>query len=326
MGSYLINEYIIAQRVSMFFLFYIIRIFLTVRCNDWILVWVGLEINIISFISLIFIRISRGVEACIKYFFIQRLGSGILIIIFYLEFLWFDYVILGVLRYKIGRGPFFFWFPSLCERLSWGRCFLLITVQKVLPLILISFLVRIFLWIIIFRRIFIGAIGSINQKRIKRLIAYSSIHHIGWILLCNFILEFMWIIYLIIYTILIRGIIIIIIKDNIDEVGRLWKIRSKWRFVLGILRIGGMPPLLGFYLKWWIFYYLMRWDLRLLVLIVVMSVLIFYVYFRVVYMLVIGGVRMVGWEVKRENRSIIGLDIIYIIGLNFGIIIWIIII
>lgn len=316
-------EHIIAQSVIIFSLFYIMRIIITLRSNDWVLIWVGLEINIIRFIALIFIRSSKGVEACIKYFFIQSLGSGILIIIFYSEFFWFDYVVLTVLRYKIGGGPFFFWFPSLCERLEWGRCFLLITIQKILPLLLISFLVRIFLWIIILIRIVVGALGSINQKRMKRLIAYSSIHHIGWILIRNFIGNIIWLVYLIIYIILIRGVILILIKDNVLDVGRLYKIRSKWRFVLGILRIGGIPPLLGFYLKWWMFYYLIIWDYRLLFFIVVISVLIFYVYFRIVYGLVIGGTRIIRWEVKNNNENILGLDIIYLIGLNLGIILWV---
>jgi len=43
-----------------------------------------------------------------------------------------------VIRYKIGAGPFYFWFPSVCEMISWGPCFLLIRIQKLIPLVLIS--------------------------------------------------------------------------------------------------------------------------------------------------------------------------------------------
>nr|YP_009680174.1 NADH dehydrogenase subunit 2 [Neoscona scylla]QDF64708.1 NADH dehydrogenase subunit 2 [Neoscona scylla] len=309
----------------MFSMFYIMSIMLTLSSNDWILIWVGLEINMMSFISLIFMRTSSGIEACMKYFFIQSLGSGILMMMFYSDFLWFDYLLLSVLSYKIGGGPFFFWFPSLCESLSWGMCFLLMTIQKVLPLILISFLVSMFLWVIIFSSIFIGAMGSMNQKSMKRLLAYSSIHHIGWILMCNFIWEMMWLVYLVVYTMLISGIVMILMNDDVRDVGGLWKVSSKWSFVLGMLSMGGMPPLLGFYLKWWMFYYLMMLDMSLLVLMIIMSVLMFYVYFRVAYVLVMGGLSIMSWEMKNENMNIMSLDMLYLMGLNLGIIVWMIV-
>nr|YP_009240925.1 NADH dehydrogenase subunit 2 [Neoscona adianta]ALF63159.1 NADH dehydrogenase subunit 2 [Neoscona adianta] len=311
-----------AQSVVMFSLFYIMSIMMTLSSNDWILIWVGLEINMMSFIALMFMHTSKGVEACMKYFFIQSLGSGMLMMMFYSEFFWFDYIVLTVLSYKIGGGPFFFWFPSLCESLSWGSCFLLMTIQKILPLALISFLVSTFLWVIIFSSIVVGAVGSMNQKKMKRLMAYSSIHHIGWILMCNFLGEMMWLIYLIVYTMLISGIMIILMNDNILDVGSLWKISSKWSFVLGMLSMGGMPPLLGFYLKWWMFYYLMSLDFSLLFLMVVMSVLMFYVYFRVVYGLVMGSVSMLSWEVSSNNKNILGMDMLYLMGLNLGIVMW----
>nr|YP_009117187.1 NADH dehydrogenase subunit 2 [Neoscona theisi]AJE26543.1 NADH dehydrogenase subunit 2 [Neoscona theisi] len=312
-----------AQSVMMFSLFYIMSIMMTLSSNDWVLIWVGLEINMMSFIALMFIRSSKGVEACMKYFFIQSLGSGILMMMFYSEFFWFDYVVLAVLSYKIGGGPFFFWFPSLCESLEWGSCFLLMTIQKILPLLLISFLVSMFLWIIILISIVVGALGSMNQKSMKRLMAYSSIHHIGWILMSNFIGNMMWLVYLIMYIMLISGVMLILMKDNVLDVGSLYKISSKWSFVLGMLSMGGMPPLLGFYLKWWMFYYLMMWDFSLLFFMVVMSVLMFYVYFRIVYGLVMGGTSMMSWEVKNNNENILGLDMMYLMGLNLGIILWV---
>lgn len=325
MGSYLINGIILAQRVGVFFVFYLIRILFTLRCNEWFLIWVGLEINIIRFIALVYDRSSGGVEVCLKYFFIQRIGSGILIIIFYTEFDWFEIIRLLVLRYKMGGGPFFFWFPSICENLGWGCCFILITVQKILPLLLISFLVRIFLWIIILRRIVAGAIGSINQKKIKRLIAFSSVHHIGWILFGNFLGGLIWIIYLLIYSLIIIGIIWGLWKDKILDVGILGKVRSKWRFVLGILSMGGIPPILGFYIKWWLFYYLLNWDFSLLIFMVIMSVLIFYVYLRVVYGLIIGRVETWRWINNLENKKFFRLELFYIIGINIGVVFWIII-
>nr|YP_009240912.1 NADH dehydrogenase subunit 2 [Neoscona nautica]ALF63146.1 NADH dehydrogenase subunit 2 [Neoscona nautica] len=310
-----------AQSVIMFSLFYIMSIMMTFSCNDWILIWVGLEINMVSFIALIFSRSSNGIESCMKYFFIQSLGSGILLMMFYNNFYYFEYIVLSVLSYKVGAGPFFFWFPSLCEKLNWGSCFLLMTIQKILPLALISFMVSMFLWMIIFMSIFIGVMGSMNQNKMKRLMAYSSIHHVGWILMCNYIANMMWLVYLLMYMLLISGIMMVIYKDNIININMLWKFSSKWSFTLGMLSMGGMPPLLGFYLKWLMFYYLMEWDFSLLFMMIIMSVMMFYVYFRIVYMLVMGSMNILSWDVM-NNDNIMSLDMFYLMGLNLGVILW----
>nr|QNV12101.1 NADH dehydrogenase subunit 2 [Argiope bruennichi] len=311
-----------AQSVGFFSVFYILSIILTVSCSDWFLIWVGLEINMMSFIALVYDRSSSSVETCMKYFFIQSLGSGILMMMFYSEFYWFEYICLGVLSYKMGGGPFYFWFPAVCDSLSWGSCLLLMTVQKVLPLLMISFLVSMFLWFIIISSLVMGALGSLNQKSVKRLMAFSSVHHIGWILMGNFLQENLWMIYLAMYSAMITGIIWTLMKDKILEVGMLGKMSSKWSFVLGMLSLGGMPPMLGFYLKWWLFYNLMIMDFSLLILMVLMSVLMFYVYLRISYSVIMGSVSMNGWNSINMNKNIMSLDLLYMMGLNVGVSLW----
>nr|QHH25561.1 NADH dehydrogenase subunit 2 [Argiope ocula] len=308
-----------AQSVGLFSVFYILSIVLTMSCSDWFLIWMGLEINMMSFIVLVYDRSSTSVEVCMKYFFIQSLGSGILMMMFYTESEWFEYVSLGILSYKMGGGPFYFWFPAVCDSLSWGSCLLLMTVQKILPLMLISFLVSMFLWVIVISSLITGAVGSLNQKSVKRLMAYSSIHHIGWILVGNFINDSMWIIYLIMYMFLIMGIIWTLMKDKILELGMLSKISSKWSFVLGMLSMGGMPPMLGFYMKWWVFFNLMIMDFSLMIFMILMSVLMFYVYLRIIYSVLMGGVKMNSWNVLMNNKLFFSLDLIYMMGINVGI-------
>nr|QNV12134.1 NADH dehydrogenase subunit 2 [Araneus diadematus] len=314
----------LAQSVGVFFVFYLISILFTLSCNEWFLIWVGLEINMMSFIALVYDRSSGGVEVCLKYFFIQSIGSGILMMMFYTEFDWFEIISLLVLSYKMGGGPFFFWFPSICENLGWGCCFILMTVQKILPLLLISFLVSMFLWMIILSSIVAGAIGSMNQKKMKRLMAFSSVHHIGWILFGNFLGGLMWMIYLLMYSLMIMGIMWGLWKDKILDVGMLGKVSSKWSFVLGMLSMGGMPPMLGFYMKWWLFYYLLNWDFSLLIFMVIMSVLMFYVYLRVVYGLIMGSVETWSWMNNLENKKFFSLELFYMMGINIGVVFWMI--
>nr|YP_009161619.1 NADH dehydrogenase subunit 2 [Cyclosa argenteoalba]AKN58348.1 NADH dehydrogenase subunit 2 [Cyclosa argenteoalba] len=309
-----------AQSVLFFSSLYCMSFILMVSCSDWFLIWFSLEINMMSFIALIYNRSSNSVDVSMKYFFIQSIGSGILMLMFYSKFIWMDLVGLSVLVYKIGGGPFYFWFPSICESMGWGGCMLLMTMQKILPMLLITFMISNILWIFISSSIVIGAVGSFNQKSMKRLMAYSSIHHIGWILSSNYINESLWLIYLVMYSFMLSGVVYSLWNDKILEITQLGKVSTKMMFVLGMLSMGGMPPMLGFYLKWWLLYNLMSIDLSILLLMLTMSVLMFYVYLRVVYSVVMGGVTINSWKLLNKKSNSISLDLLYLMGINMGVI------
>jgi len=109
----------LAPSILAFAVVYITRFLLVMRCDDWLIVWVGLEINMVRFVLIIFKRgdiIKR--ESAMKYFFIQGIGSALFIRIFYLDREILRNISPFILRYKMGGGPFYFWFPSLCERIS----------------------------------------------------------------------------------------------------------------------------------------------------------------------------------------------------------------
>nr|AJR33126.1 NADH dehydrogenase subunit 2 [Cyrtophora moluccensis] len=313
-----------AQSLLTFFSFYIISIIMTISCSNWFLVWIGLEINMMSFIALMYSRNSVSVETCMKYFFIQSLGSGILMTMFYSEVKMFDFLLLSVLSYKMGGGPFYYWFPSICESLSWLGCFFLMTIQKVLPMMMISLAVSSLMWLIVIISMFVGAVGSMNQKSVKRLMAYSSIHHIGWMMMGNFLAESMWTVYLLMYSMLLLGIIWVLSKDKILEMGMLMSMSTKWTFALGMLSLGGMPPMLGFYLKWWMFYNLLMVDISVLVLMVMMSVLMFYVYLRISYSILMSSASMYSWMSRAKNKYKISMDFLYMMGLNLSPAMWLI--
>lgn len=109
MSSYLINEFIFILNILLFSFMYALRFHLVINRDDWFLLWLGLEVNIITFIVFIYRenRILR-IESCLKYFFVQRVGSAILMRRFYLNKDWLDVIVILLLGYKIGAGPFFF--------------------------------------------------------------------------------------------------------------------------------------------------------------------------------------------------------------------------
>jgi len=284
MSSYLINKFIFILNVILFSLMYVIRFHLVINRDDWFLLWLGLEVNIIIFIIFIY-RENRiiNIESCLKYFFIQRVGSAVLVRCFYFNREWMSFIICLLLRYKIGAGPFFFWFPSVCSGISWVSCFILISFQRVIPLIIIGIFLSLILYIVIIIRLFFGVFGSFNQKNLKQLIAFSSVYHLGWIILCNFSGDISWIVYLMLYSIIIFPVVMFFKNLLFEDLSIVIKVKYKGWVILLLLSIAGIPPFLGFFLKWFAFIIIFEYSYYYIMFLIIFSVVMFYIYFRVIY-------------------------------------------
>lgn len=310
---------ILIPSIYCFVFMYVVRFIFVIGGEDWFLVWIGLEVNMISFLILIYRRYRiRVIESCLKYFFIQSLGSALLIRIFYLNNWTIGGIPFLILSLKIGAGPFFYWFPSICSGIEWRSCIILIIFQKVLPLLLIEIFIHWILWYVVIIRLVIGILGSFNQRNIKQLIAYSSIHHLGWIIL---IIEgggFRWILYLLVYRLVLIRVVGLLIKDDIVDLSSIYISRNKVIFIIGILRIAGIPPLLGFFLKWIALVKIIEVGIIYLVVLVAASIVILYVYIRIVYNIFIGGgaERCEDIILFKRNSNI---EIISIIGVVIGV-------
>nr|YP_010460090.1 NADH dehydrogenase subunit 2 [Lycosa shansia]UUC05137.1 NADH dehydrogenase subunit 2 [Lycosa shansia] len=268
----------------LFMFMYLISFHLVMNSDDWFLLWLGLEINMMTFIMLMYKEKSMfQVESCLKYFFIQSVGSAILMSIFYLNKEWMDLLMCLLLSYKIGAGPFFFWFPTVCMGISWMSCFMLMSFQKVIPLMIMSMFISYVLYLIVIVSLFFGVFGSFNQKNLKQLIAFSSIYHLGWILLCYFSSEMNWMIYLLLYTLMIFPVMNFFNNLLIEDLMMMMKVKYKNWMVFLMMSMSGMPPFLGFFLKWFAFIVIFQYEFYFMLYLIICSVVMFYVYFRVIY-------------------------------------------
>ena len=174
----------------MFKLSLTLGIFIAISSNSWFTSWLGLELNLLSFIPIITSRFnSYSSEAALKYFLVQALGSTIILVSSTAIRVLKNprILILIALLLKIGAAPLHFWFPPIIQGVTWTQCIILITLQKIAPLILISYTLTssISYFIIQISSIlsaFVGAIGGLNQTFLRKILAYSSINHISWIL------------------------------------------------------------------------------------------------------------------------------------------------
>nr|WIM51589.1 NADH dehydrogenase subunit 2 [Corythalia opima] len=306
--------------VYCFVFVYLISFVIVLEGQDWFLVWLGLEINMMSFLMLIYRRYDVGViESCMSYFFIQSVGSAIFIGMFYVSMCFLSGVLILILSYKIGAGPFFYWFPSMCMGIDWVSCYILMLFQKIIPLLLASLFVHWVMWVVIMLSLIMGVLGSFNQVNIKSLMAYSSIHHLGWIFMIMMSLNLSWVLYLFVYGLVLLSVVMLLISDEIVNLSLVYLSSMKLVFMMSMLSMAGMPPLLGFFLKWMALMNVVSMNILLLFMLVLVSVVMLYVYMRIVYDVFMGG--EVEWNFNYEMLVVnSNMEVLSVVGVFVGII------
>nr|QVT10978.1 NADH dehydrogenase subunit 2 [Griseosphinx preechari] len=285
---------------KMFFLFILFfSTMISISSNSWFGCWIGLEINLLSFIPLI--SNSNNLlnsEASLKYFLTQSIASMNFLFSILMKMIlmknfemnnFISIMINSSLLMKMGSTPFHFWFPNISEGLSWFNNFILMTWQKITPLILISYYFNYnFLYFIIMMNVMIGAIGGMNQTSLRKLMSFSSINNLGWMIFSIMISENLWMFYFIIYSFLISIMFLFFSLMNTFFINQLFinnmNFMIKLNLLINFMSLGGLPPFLGFLPKWIIINFLMINKFYILTFIMVMSSLItIYFYIRIIY-------------------------------------------
>jgi len=280
----------------------ILGMFFMVSSNDIILFYLGLELQSLSLYILAAIDRDnlRSSESGIKYFVLSALSSGLLLYGCSLLYGFtgstnFDLIaeeltkentgaifamvfILVGLAFKVSAVPFHMWTPDVYEGAPTSITSYFAVVPKVAGLaVLIKFMFIPFSnilteWqtIIIFISIasmILGAIAAIGQKNIKRLLAYSSIGHIGYALAgvaTGVISGYQSaIVYITIYVIMNIGAFSCLYllkkdgeyKENISDLSGISKKQPilAFSFLIILFSLAGIPPLGGFFAKFYIF-------------------------------------------------------------------------
>ncbi|MAL79722.1 MAG: NADH-quinone oxidoreductase subunit NuoN [Sneathiella sp.] len=277
-----------------------------ISANDLMSVYLGIELMSLSlYVTAAFKRDSvRSTEAGLKYFVLGALSSGMLLYGMSLIYGFtgttnFDtladllaagregmdlglliglvFLIAG-LAFKVSAVPFHMWTPDVYEGVPTPVTSFFAAAPKVAA---IALFLRVFIspfgemvaqWqqIIVFISVasmILGAFAAINQKNIKRLMAYSSIGHIGYALVglaagteegVRGVL-----IYMAIYVVMNVGTFACILSmrhrdgmvEDISELAGLSKTQPymAFAFLLFMFSLAGIPPLAGFFGKFYIF-------------------------------------------------------------------------
>lgn len=275
----------------------LLRMLLSLTRRNWLYIWLLLELNILCFIPIIISKYSaQQLEASVKYFLAQALGSNLLII--YRFSIWYlspvsniaSTLLITGLIIKLGIAPFHYWYPSVISSINWLTCLFLSTVQKIVPLFLliVHHSKLLILLMVALSSALIGRIIGINQSKLRSIIAYSSIAHLGWItsmIYFNFILP--PIIYFILYSIIITPLFIIFNIINSLYISFINKssnvsINHQIYIIIALLSLSGIPPLTGFFPKW-ITIRLLFDKTWIIVVLIIRSIISIYFYLSLVF-------------------------------------------
>nr|WHU31450.1 NADH dehydrogenase subunit 2 [Claassenia sp. 2 YNX-2023a] len=244
---------------------------ISISSNSWFGAWIGLEINLLSFIPLMSSPHNlMSAEASLKYFLAQALASATLLFSVIFAALIFSLpnslmisspflqiLINSSLLMKMGAAPFHFWFPGVMEGLSWMNGLTLMTWQKIAPLMLLSynFHFSFFTAFIIISSIITGSLGGLNQTSLRKILAYSSINHLGWMTAAMILGETLWNLYFLTYSFLTLTLILMLHSLNVSHINQTFSMNSisplaKFSLFTSLLSLGGLPPFLGFLPKW----------------------------------------------------------------------------
>uniref|UniRef100_A0AAU7YRI1 NADH-ubiquinone oxidoreductase chain 2 n=1 Tax=Potamanthus sp. 02WZ10 TaxID=3126548 RepID=A0AAU7YRI1_9INSE len=307
--------------------------------STWLGAWVGLEINLLSFIPLMTQNNQFAAEAALKYFLVQALASAMLLFSILLSFMITSgglppvasstlIPLSSALFLKMGAAPFHFWFPGVMEGLSWFGNLTLMTWQKIAPIMLMSYLTTSSLLFssIILLSILAGSLGGLNQTSLRKIMAYSSINHLGWMIAASIMGDNFWLMYFSFYSFLSLIMVLIFNQfqlSHINQAYSLTMINTPVKLLLfgNLLSLGGLPPFLGFLPKWLIIQNMAQMNLYFMITFMVTFTLItLFFYLRIAY----GAYMLTHQEPKWNSHpssvspSILYLSSISLLGLSLS--------
>nr|AGN71473.1 NADH dehydrogenase subunit 2 [Pristimantis thymelensis] len=281
---------------------------ITLSSFHWVLAWIGLEINTLAIIPLMTqTPHPRAIEAATKYFLTQAAASALLLFSSTMnawtigEWTIFStselpmILLTTAIAIKLGIAPFHLWLPEVLQGLTIKTGLILSTWQKLAPmsvLIQMSPFTNLYLVLLLgLTSMMVGGWNGINQTQMRKILAFSSISHLGWMItiinLAPQLTLFNFLLYVLMTSTLFLTLLLMNTK-NMPELATSWTKSPTLSALslLSLLSLSGLPPLTGFMPKWLIAQEMIKQNLIMFTLIILLSTLLsLFFYLRLTYIL-----------------------------------------
>nr|AAF18915.1 NADH dehydrogenase subunit 2 [Liolaemus chacoensis] len=280
---------------------------ITASSFHWMFAWLGLELNTLAIIPMITKQHHpRATEAATKYFLTQAAASAIILFastinawqtgtwdITQLSTPISSILLTMALAMKLGLVPAHFWLTEVMQGTTMETAMIIATWQKLAPMAIIFMtsnnLTSTMLLTMGMLSAMIGGWGGLNQTQLRKMMAYSSIAHLGWMAIISTMMTSILAINLIIYLLMTLTMFLTLIitkSKTIQDLSLSWSMSPMIALftALTLLSLGGLPPMTGFIPKWLIIEELTLQNLTPMATTMAMSTLLsLYFYLRLTY-------------------------------------------
>nr|AAS80092.1 NADH dehydrogenase subunit 2 [Eirenis aurolineatus] len=275
--------------------------------THWLMTWVCLEINTLSMIPIISKpNHPRATEAATKYYLTQTMASTAMLFAATMNAMntsnWetnlttepATTIITLALMMKMAAAPFHFWLPDVSQGATILTTLTILTWQKIAPLMILLTIhnkTNIMLTLLsAMLSITIGGLGALNQTQLRKLMAFSSIAHTGWILATLTMAPKISTLTFMTYSMTTIPVFLVMnsmASTTIKDLGVMWTNSPSTMIILSttMLSLGGLPPLSGFMPKWLILNNMISANMIMEATTMAMtSLMSLFVYMRLMYM------------------------------------------
>nr|AHY87325.1 NADH dehydrogenase subunit 2 [Turdoides striata] len=280
---------------------------ITISSNHWITAWAGLEINTLAILPLISkSHHPRAIEAATKYFLTQAAAST-LVLFSGMTNAWYTgqwditqlthptscLILTSAIAMKLGLAPFHFWFPEVLQGSSLTTGLILSTLMKFPPITLLFMtspsLNQTLLTSMAILSAALGGWMGLNQTQIRKILAFSSISHLGWMALIISYSPKLALLNFYLYALMTTTVFLALNSINTLKLSTLMTAWTKTpalsaMLLLAMLSLAGLPPLTGFLPKWLIIQELTKQDMAATAAVIsLLSLLSLFFYLRLAY-------------------------------------------
>nr|AIF79979.1 NADH dehydrogenase subunit 2 [Cnemaspis temiah] len=246
---------------------------LTTASHHWLLAWLALELNTLSILPIIMKpHHPRATEATTKYFLVQTAAAAMILFTGILN-TWqtgqwsithtpAPYTIAtmtAAIMLKLGLAPAHLWYPDVLQGSTMNTALILSTWQKIAPLALLLMISNhlsssALLTLGLFSTLIGGWLG-LNQTQMRKILAASSIAHMGWLISALAISPPLMTLTLLIYITMTTTVFSHMNTTNtktIPDMSTTWTHSPALLLttMLTLISLGGLPPTTGFMPKW----------------------------------------------------------------------------
>nr|WPF71068.1 NADH dehydrogenase subunit 2 [Ficedula hyperythra jugosae] len=280
---------------------------ITISSNHWIMAWTGLEINTLAILPLISkTHHPRAIEAATKYFLVQAAASALILFssmtnawqtgqwdITQLTYPTSCLILTAAVAMKLGLAPFHFWFPEVLQGTSLITGLLLSTAMKFPPMTLFFMtsqsLNPTLLTTMALLSVALGGWMGLNQTQTRKILAFSSISHLGWMAIVIVYCPKLALLNFYLYALMTTAVFLTLNSINTLNLSTLMTTWTKTpalsaTLMLTLLSLAGLPPLTGFLPKWLIIEELTKQGVApAATIIALLSLLSLFFYLRLAY-------------------------------------------